>query len=92
MMPLDIVIMARKIDSRIMNIVYEFLFPDIDSLFMGARVWYLQTLLPFRAFVNFPILVTVGAVLYAAAVVGLEATFQWEVSDNPRSIYRNLAS
>lgn len=91
MMPIDLAITAREVDVRITDLLYEFLFPCIASLAMGAGVWYVQTHLPFSALVNFPILVIVGGVLYVLAVLILELSFEWNVSQNLRTIAQNLS-
>ncbi|SDM61268.1 polysaccharide transporter, PST family [Halogranum gelatinilyticum] len=82
MMPLDILITARELEMRVTDILYEFLYPGLASIFMGVGVWYVQTQLPFGSLLNFVLLVGAGTVLYAIAVVVLESLFGWEIRRN----------
>lgn len=92
MMPLDLIITAREVETRVVDLLYEFLYPCLASLFMGAGVWYVQTLLPFSALVNFPILMLAGIVLYGLAIVVLEGLSGWEISGNIEMIVQRLVS
>lgn len=90
MMPLDILITARELKMKSTDILYEFLFPGLASVFMGLGVWYVQTQLPFGSAVNLVLLVAAGTVLYTVAVVVLETLFEWEIRGSLKRIVKRL--
>ncbi|WP_225308174.1 oligosaccharide flippase family protein [Haloarcula sp. CBA1131] len=85
MMPLDIYLISRSIDTSPVRIIREVTYPLAASMVMGAAVTYLEWSL-----LEFAVLIIVGIVVYAAVAIGLMVGFSWEVKQNIESIVDTL--
>ncbi|WP_136601627.1 lipopolysaccharide biosynthesis protein [Salinigranum halophilum] len=91
MMPLDIVVTAQLIDIPSRDIVYEFVFPLFGSVTMGLSLWYVSNTLTVRPLFELVLLIPLGVVLYAGAVILFETMFEWNVRDQFKRIAENIA-
>lgn len=90
--PLSIVVTARLIDASIGRMLRELAFPVAAGVSMGAVVWYTRELLDLGIPVlEFGVLVIVGVISYALAVLLLETQLGWGLWSELQSVRNELA-
>lgn len=82
MFPLDTYLTARVVDASVPRVLSEFLYPLVPTAFMGALVlWTRQTVDFLPVTVELALLVAVGVVSYAGAVLLIDGPIQWGIRD-----------
>lgn len=92
MMPIDIYLISRTIETSAFRVLREVSYPLAASLGMGAAVTYVyQTVTLNAPIAEFVLLILVGIVVYIALSLALMFSFDWEVKQNLESIFNALA-
>jgi len=90
MMPIDIYIVVRSVETTYTALLSEMLYPLVASAVMAAGVWYVHLSLSIHPMAKFAVLVAVGFVLYCAVALAFERQFDWGITDNFRTIVSAL--
>jgi PST family polysaccharide transporter/lipopolysaccharide exporter len=90
MMPLDLYLIARSVDTSVSRILTEFSYPLAASAVMAACVYATQLWLELSPLLEFVLLVPLGALVYVVAVSVLELQFGWGISNSLRTVVSNV--
>lgn len=87
MFPLDTYLAASAVEADFRRLVLEFVYPLPAAAVMGAAVfWTRQAMSSVPAFVELIVLVLVGVVTYAAAVLVLDSRINWNILHDIKDI------
>jgi len=86
-LPVDLYLATRLMEMRLVRFLRELVFPAVAAGSMGAVVWVARESLAFDAPVlELAVLVVLGVVVYALAVVVLVRGVGWKLEQNLRSV------
>jgi PST family polysaccharide transporter/lipopolysaccharide exporter len=91
MIPINIYLVVRSIETTYRRFAYELAYPLIASATMGLAVVFVRDSVVLRSpILEFFVLVGTGIATYAIAVAALDLSFDWGISENVRSIREAL--
>ncbi|MDS0281596.1 lipopolysaccharide biosynthesis protein [Haloarcula onubensis] len=79
MVPLDVYITAKMLETTSMQIYREFVYPFVAGVTMFGSLWYVQTMTEWSSLVELVVLIPAGAAIYAATAFLLESQFEWGI-------------
>jgi PST family polysaccharide transporter/lipopolysaccharide exporter len=92
MMPLDVYLVLKTIESPLGRFAREVFYPLFASVLMGVAVTVVQGQIAFGLpIVEFAILVAVGVLSYAVAVLALMVGSHWELKDDLTMLIDSIA-
>ncbi len=89
-MPLDIYLVAKCIESPSYRIYAEFIYPGLAAGAMGLAVWLIRRWLAVAPPVEFVILVPTGVVGYLFAVALVETTLGWGIKGEVKTVLSGI--
>ena len=79
MVPLDVHITAKMLETASGRFYREFLYPLIAAATMFGSLWYVRSVTEWSALVELAVLIPAGAVIYAVVSLLLERQFEWGI-------------
>jgi PST family polysaccharide transporter/lipopolysaccharide exporter len=90
MMPIDLYLVTDTLEMSMTRLANEFVYPFVASLVMGLVVYQVQLSFSIHPMIDFVLLVGLGVVVYALAVLLLDRQFDWGVTYHLRRMVANV--
>lgn len=90
MLPIDVYLVARSIEGAVLDVLRQVAYPLGASVLMGLAVYGSRVELALTPVVELFVLVSVGIVTYALAVLLFETQLQWGLTGDLRSIVETV--